>query len=155
LPIALRVLPELRVVVALRDPRDVILSCYFQNILLNVTNANFLSFQRLAKHYADLMDVWLAVREWEGLAWLETRYEDLVADLEKEGRRVTAFLNLHWHPQQTFFYERTGRLYSPTYQEVTRPVHARSVGRWRAYEKYLAPILPTIDPYVCALGYTN
>jgi len=46
-----------------RDPRDVVLSCYFQNILLNPTNANFLSFERLAKHYADLMDIWLAVRE--------------------------------------------------------------------------------------------
>ena len=71
--------PELRVVIALRDPRDVVLSCYFQNILLNATNVNFLSFERLAKHYADLMDIWLAVREWDGFAWLETRYEDLVA----------------------------------------------------------------------------
>ena len=60
LPLWLRVFPELRVVIALRDPRDVVLSCYFQNILLNATNVNFLSFERLAKHYADLMDIWLA-----------------------------------------------------------------------------------------------
>ena len=52
------------------------------------------------------MDVWLAVREWEGLTWLETRYEDLVADLEKEGGRVTGFLGLEWHENQTRFYER-------------------------------------------------
>lgn len=63
LPVWLRVFPELHVVIALRDPRDVVLSCYFQNILLNATNVNFLSLERLAKHYADLMDVWLAVRE--------------------------------------------------------------------------------------------
>jgi tetratricopeptide (TPR) repeat protein len=153
LPVWLRVFPELRVVIALRDPRDVVLSCYFQNILLNPTNANFLSLERLAKHYADLMDVWLAVREWEGFTWRETRYEDIVEDLDKEGRSVTEFFGLAWHEQQNRFYEKRRQLYSPTYQDVTRPVYSRSVGRWHVYEKYLAPILPELSPYCQKLGY--
>ena len=155
LPLWLRVFPELRVLVALRDPRDVVLSCYFQNIPLNPTNVNFLSFERLAKHYADLMDIWLAVREWEGFAWMEVRYEDTVADLEKEGRRVTGFLGLTWHEDQGRYYEksRSKQLYSPTYQDVTRPVYNRSVARWRAYEKYLGPILPALEPYCRTFGY--
>ena len=142
--------------IALRDPRDVVLSCYFQNIPLNPTNVNFLSFERLAKHYADLMGIWLAVREWDGFAWLETCYEDLVADMEKEGRRCSEFLGLQWHKDQVRFYERSGQkqLYSPTYQDVTRPVYTRSVARWHAYEKYLAPIAPALEPYCRAFGYT-
>jgi hypothetical protein len=155
LPVALRVFPELRVLVALRDPRDVVISCYFQNLLLNPTNANFLSFERLAKHYADLMDVWLAVRTWEGFAWLETRYEDIVTDLEKEGRRVTGFLGQEWHQEQNQFHEKQRQLYSPTYRDVTRPVHTRSVGRWRSYEKHLTPILPALEPYCREFGYTT
>ncbi|MGH7973346.1 MAG: sulfotransferase, partial [Limisphaerales bacterium] len=55
LPVWLRVFPELKVLIALRDPRDVVLSCYFQNIPLNAANVNFLSLERTAKHYADLM----------------------------------------------------------------------------------------------------
>jgi len=155
LPLWLRVFPELRVVIALRDPRDVVFSCYFQNILLNATNVNFLSFERLAKHYADLMDIWLAVREWDGFDWLETRYEDIVAHLEREGRRVTEFLALSWHDDQARFYEksRTKQFYSPTYQDVTRPVYTCAVGRWRAYEKHLAPILPALEPYCRKFGY--
>ncbi|HEV7925651.1 MAG TPA: sulfotransferase [Verrucomicrobiae bacterium] len=155
LPVWLRVFPELRVLIALRDPRDVVLSCYFQNIPLNSTNVNFLTFDRLAKHYADLMGIWLAVREWPGFAWIETRYEDVVADLPKEGRRVTEFLGLQWHPDQERYYEKSGakQLYSPTYQDVTRPVYQRSVARWRAYEKHLAPILPALEPFCRAFGY--
>jgi len=155
LPLWLKVFPELRVLIALRDPRDVVLSCYFQNIPLNAANVNFLSFERLAKHYADLMDIWLAVREWDGFAWLEVRYEDTVATLEKEGRRVTEFLGLAWDEGQARFYEksRTKQLYSPTYQDVTRPVYSRSVARWRAYEKHLAPILPALEPYCRKFGY--
>jgi hypothetical protein len=154
LPLWLRVFPELRVIIALRDPRDVVLSCYFQNIPLNSANVNFLSMDRLAKHYADLMGIWLAVREWPGFAWIETRYEDIVANLPKEGRRVTEFLGLEWHPDQERFYEKSGarQLYSPTYQDVTRPVYQRSVGRWRSYEKHLAPIFPVLEPFCRTFG---
>lgn len=155
LPVWLRVFPELKVLIALRDPRDVVLSCYFQNIPLNATNVNFLTLERTAKHYSYLMDIWLTVREWSGFSWLETRYEDVVAGLEAEGRRVTEFLGLQWHEQQARFYEksRAKQLYSPTYQDVTRPVYKRSVGRWQAYEKYLAPVLPALEPYCRKFGY--
>jgi tetratricopeptide (TPR) repeat protein len=155
LPLWLRVFPELRVLIALRDPRDVVLSCYFQNIPLNSANVNFLNLERLAKHYADLMGVWLMVREWQGFAWIQTRYEDIVADLPAEGRRVTQFLGLEWHPDQARFYEKSAakQLYSPTYQDVTRPVYTRSVARWHAYERHLAPILPALAPFCRVFGY--
>ncbi len=156
LPLWLRVFPELRVLIALRDPRDVVLSCYFQNIPLNSANANFLSLERLAKHYADLIGIWLTVREWQGFAWRETRYEDMVLDLPGEGRRVTEFLGLTWHEGQARFYEKSAskQLYSPTYQDVTQPVYRRSLARWRAYEKHLAPILPQLEPFCRAFGYS-
>ena len=156
LPVWLRVFPELRVLIALRDPRDVALSCFFQNIPLNTVNVNFLSFERVARHYADLMDIWLAVREWEGFTWIETRYEDTVGNLEHEGRRITGFLGLAWHERQERFHEpsRQKQMYSPTYQDVTQPVYKRSVTRWRAYEKYLTPILPVLEPYCRAFGYS-
>jgi tetratricopeptide (TPR) repeat protein len=155
LRIWLRLFPELRVLIALRDPRDVVISCYFQNLVLNAYNANFLTLERTARHYANIMDVWLAVRQWEGFAWMETRYEDIVAGLEKEGRRVTEFLGLSWDPAQARFHEKSSkkRMFSPTYRDASQPVYARSVARWRAYEKHLAPILPVLEPYCRALGY--
>lgn len=151
----LKVFPEARVLIALRDPRDVVLSCYFQNIPLNAFNANFLSLERTARHYSHLMDIWLAVRQWDGLAALETRYEDIVAGLEREGRRVTEFLGLPWDDAQARFYEKSRQkaMYSPTYHAAAQPVHGRSVGRWHAYEKHLAPILPALERYCRAFGY--
>lgn len=155
LPVWLRVFPELKVLIALRDPRDVVLSCFFQNIPLNAANANFLTLDRLVKHYADLMDIWLCVREWSGFQWIETRYEDTVGQLESEGKRITEFLGLTWHEDQSRFYEKSRKkqLYSPTYQDVTKPVYQRSVGRWTAYEKHLAPILPKLHSYCERFGY--
>jgi hypothetical protein len=153
----LRVFPELKVIIALRDPRDVVISCFFQNIMLNATNVNFLSLERTVKHYTDLMDVWLRMRELGGFDWIETRYEDVVADLENEGRKVTEFLGLSWHSDQVAFHENARKkfLYAPTYHDVTRPVYQGAVGRWQRYAAALEPYREKLAPYCRAFGYAD
>jgi tetratricopeptide (TPR) repeat protein len=155
LPIWLRLFPESRVIIVLRDPRDVVLSCYFQNLLLNAANANFLTLERTAKHYISLMGIWRIVREWENFSWLESRYESTVRETENEGGRATKFLGSEWNEAQSRFFRvnRQKQLYSPSYHEVTQPVYGRSVAKWRAYEKYLAPIMPILEPFCRAFGY--
>jgi tetratricopeptide (TPR) repeat protein len=155
LNIWLRVVPELKVIIALRDPRDVVISCFFLNIMLNATNVNFLSLDRTVKHYSDLMDVWLRLRELGGFDWMETRYEDVVMNMEEEGRKATAFLGLPWHPNQARYHEtaRQKVLYAPTYHDVTQPVYRRAVGRWERYAESLQPLQERLAPYLRAFGY--
>ena len=151
----LRLFPELKVIIALRDPRDVLISCYFQNLSLNPVNANFLSLDRTARHYCDLMDVWLRLRELGGFNWIETRYEDLVTGLETEGRRVTGFLGLAWHARQAAFHETNRKkfVFSPTYNEVSQPVYQRALGRWKHYAEALAPVQERLAPYCREFKY--
>lgn len=151
----LRLFPELKVIIALRDPRDVIISCYLQNLPLNPATANFLSLERAARHYADLMDVWLRFRELGGFDWIEMRYDDVVANPEGEGRRVTEFLGLRWHPQQAGHQEiaRKKILHSPTYFEAARPVYKQAQERWPHYARALAPLQERLAPYCKAFGY--
>lgn len=153
----LRVFPELKVIIALRDPRDVVISCFFLNIMLNATNVNFLSLERTAKHYSDLMDVWLRMRDLGGFDWIETRYEDVVAGVEAEGCKVTEFVGLAWHPDQARYHETARRkvLYAPTYHDVTQPVYKRAVGRWERYARALEPIQAKLAPYCRAFGYAT
>jgi Flp pilus assembly protein TadD len=155
LHIWLRVFPELKVIIALRDPRDVVISCFFLNVMLNATNVNFLSLERTVKHYGDLMDVWLRLRELGGFQWLETRYEDVVDNLEQEGKRVTEFVGLSWHTDQGRYYETARRkvLFAPTYHDVTQPVYKHAVGRWERYAEALEPIQSRLAPYCRAFGY--
>jgi hypothetical protein len=144
-----------KVIIPLRDPRDTVISCFFQNLLLTVANVNFLSLERTAKHYADLMDVWLRMRELGGFDWIETRYEDMVGNLETEGRRVTEFVGLPWDAEQARFHEKAQQkvVFAPTYNEVTKPVHNRAVGRWEHYAEALEPIQARLAPYCRAFGY--
>jgi len=151
----LRLFPEVKVIIALRDPRDVVLSCYFQNLPLNPATANFLSIERTAKHYADLMDVWLRFRDLGGFDWIEMRYHEVVANPEAEGRRVTEFLGLQWHPQQANHQEISGKkiLHSPSYSEAAKPIYKQAVDRWRRYASMLEPAQKRLELYCRAFGY--
>jgi hypothetical protein len=155
LHIWLRLFPQLKVIITLRDPRDVVLSCYFQNLTLTAANVNFLSLERTVRFYSDCMDAWLRIRDLGGFEWIETRYEDLVGNLETEGRRVTSFLGLSWDEMQARYYEAAQRkfVHAPTYSEVTQPVYSRSVGRWQHYAEALAPLQTSLNPYLQKFGY--
>lgn len=157
IPLWLRVFADVKVIIPLRDPRDTVISCFFQNLMLTVANVNFLSLERTVKHYAGLMDVWLRMRELGGFDWIETRYEDVVSNLEVEGRRVTEFMGLPWHPGQAHFYEKAQQkvIFAPTYNDVTKPVHNRAVGRWEHYAAVLEPIQARLAPYCRAFGYAG
>jgi tetratricopeptide (TPR) repeat protein len=151
----LRLFPQSKVIIALRDPRDVIISCYFQNILAEWGIVSFFSLERTARFYSSCMDVWLRLRELGGFDWIETRYEDVVANLEGEGRRVTNFLGLPWHEAQAAYYKTAGGkfVHAPSYNEVTQPVYNRAVGRWQHYAGALAPLQARLEPYFRAFGY--
>ena len=153
----LRIFPELKVIIAIRDPRDVLISCLFQNLPLTPLNANFLSLERAARHYADLMDVWLRMRGLGGFDWIQVGYQALVTDVAAEGRRVTEFLQLSWREEQEKFYDSAGRtfLFSPTYQDVTRPVQRRSVDRWRNYAGMLEPFQARLATYCREFGFAE
>jgi tetratricopeptide (TPR) repeat protein len=151
----LRLFPQSKVIIALRDPRDVIISCYFQNFPEDWAIVSFFSLERTAKFYSDCMDVWLRMRELGGFDWIETRYEDVVGNLEAEGRQLTNFLGLPWHEAQATYYETARRtfVHSPTYSEVTQPVHNRAVGRWKHYAEAMAPLQAGLAKYCQAFGY--
>lgn len=151
----LRLFPQSKIIIALRDPRDVIISCYFQNFPEDWAIIGFLSLEGTARYYSDCMDAWLHAREVAGFEWLETRYEDVVANLEREGKRATGFLGLPWHESQAAYYQKAqGKfVHSPTYNEVTKPVYSGSVGRWQHYAEALAPLQKKIEPYLRAFGY--
>jgi hypothetical protein len=147
--------PNSKIIVALRDPRDVVISCFFQNLALTPMNVNFLSLDRAVRQYTDFMDVWLRMRELGGFEWIETRYEDIVSATEAEGRRVTEFLGLTWNPAQASHRESANARFvvSPTYSEVAKPIHNRAVARWKNYAAVLEPFHDTFRKYLRAFGY--
>jgi tetratricopeptide (TPR) repeat protein len=155
LPGFLRLFPDAQVLIALRDPRDIVISCFMQYLPLNPNSVCFLTLEHTARRYAADLAVWRRLREMIASPWLEVRYEDTVANLEREARRVLEFLGLAWEPQVLNYLERLNQkaVSSPTYEAVRQPVHSRAIGRWKNYQRYLEPYLPILQPSIDAFGY--
>jgi tetratricopeptide (TPR) repeat protein len=156
IPRLLRVFPQTRLIVAIRDPRDVVLSCYLRFLSLNVVSVRFLDIQRTAERYALDMSAWLKFRELVDVPWCEIRYEDTVADAQAQARRALDALGLAWDNQVLNYRQRllgSKKVTSPTYEAVAQPIYTRAIGRWKNYERLLEPALPTLEPFLREFGY--
>jgi hypothetical protein len=68
-------------------------------------------------------------------------YEDLVADLETERRRMIDFLDLSWE-EGCLQFDRTERaVFTASAWQVRLPIYRSSVGRWQHYAKHLDSML--------------
>ncbi|AMK78098.1 MULTISPECIES: sulfotransferase [Methylomonas] len=147
--------PEAKILFALRDPRDICLSCAMQSFSASPATVNLLSWSGIARQYAAVMDLWLNLRQRIVPEYLELRYEDVVGDFENSFRRVFALLDLAWHPQVAHYHERVAGRYvaTPSFAAVSQPVYGSAVARWQAYADHFQPILPVLAPYIKAFGY--
>ncbi|MEX2644422.1 MAG: sulfotransferase [Acetobacterales bacterium] len=150
-----RLFPAAPVIVALRDPRDVVLSCFMQQFAPNAPMVQFFDLARSARFYAAVMDLWLGWREDLDPPAMESRYEDVVQDVERAARRLIAHVGEDWTDAVLAYADaaRDRAITTPSYRDVGEPIHGRARGRWRRYEKQLAPVLGILDPYARALGY--
>src|SRR5262249_12641390 len=92
IPSITRIFPEVRFLIAIRDPRDVCLSCFMQALKLNPGSSAYLSLEGTVTQYVSSMGFWRTMSPRLRNPWIEIRYEDVVVDLETSSRRVLTFL---------------------------------------------------------------
>jgi len=154
----LRVFPETRLIIALRDPRDVVLSCYLRYLPLNAVSVRFLDVRRTAERYALDMSAWLKFRQMIDVPWCEIQYEDTVADPQGQAKRALATLGLGWDERVMNYRQRlvdSKRVTSPSYEAVAEPIYTRAIGRWKNYASALEPALEALQPFVREFGYAD
>ncbi len=155
IPSVARIFPETKFIIALRDPRDVCLSCFMQAWPLLPDTVPWLSLETTIQHYALLTSYWQALKPCLGEFALEVRYEDTVENVEATARRTLEFLGLPWNERVLHFYEDAQKkiVRSPTFAEVGKPIYKTAIARWKNYEKYFEPHLKTLEPVLKSLGY--
>jgi Flp pilus assembly protein TadD len=157
LPMIESILPDTKVIVVLRDPRDVCLSCFQEDFGVNAVSVNFDSLEAIARKLVRDFAFWFEFRKRTTLAWLEVRYETLISEQVDELRRICSFLELDWCPQMTNFHElaRFRPINSPSYLHVVEPVSNRSIGRWKNYRTRFESVQPILQNLIETLGYND
>jgi tetratricopeptide (TPR) repeat protein len=139
-------LPAAKIIHVRRNAVDTCLSC-FTRLFNRHQDATYDLFElgRHYRNYAMLMEHWRALLP-PG-AFLEVRYEDIVADIEGQARRLIDFCALEWHDSCLAFYENKRSVRTASVTQVRQPIYTSSVERWRHYEKFLGPLLEGLGEY--------
>lgn len=139
-----RLFPKTRIIHAIRDPRDVAISCYmggFNNRMhawttrLDWASHAWSQSRRMMEHWRDALEVPI----------LDVHYERLVADPDHEFPRIIEFLGLPWDDACTRFHESQRTVRTLSYDQVNRPLYTSSSGRHANYAPYIEGIV--FEPY--------
>ena len=75
----------------------------------------------------------------------ESRYESLVSNPEHETCKLLEFLDLPWAENLLDFHSSPIAIHTPTYADVSQPIHQKAVGRWKNYEKSFVRTSPFLN----------
>jgi tetratricopeptide (TPR) repeat protein len=155
LPLIARLFPEATLLFAVRDPRDVVLSCFRSSFQMNALTYAFTDLAEAARCYAASMEMMHVYRGVLPIELAEVRYERLVDDFEAELSRIAARLDLEMTPGMTDVAATASRriVRTPSASQVRVGLNRQGLGRWRAYTDDLAPALPILRPWIERYGY--
>jgi tetratricopeptide (TPR) repeat protein len=157
LPMIMRLFPEARIILCLRHPCDVLLSCYMQPFRSPAFMVLCSSLQRLARGYVRAFEQWQRQVEVFKPRVLEWRYESVVSQFDDQVARLGQFLEIDdATPMARFAEHAQGKRFisTPSYAQVTRGINAKAVNRWQGYREQFEPVLPLLRPLLDCLGYT-
>ena len=125
--------------------RDAIANCWaIHRIPFDEKQTYAHSLTSLGQYYRRHRDL---VERWKSLfpgRILTVRYEDTVADVESQSRRMLNFLDLPFEPGVLAFHETERLVKTPSASQVRRPIYTESVAAWKRYEKHLGPLIEAL-----------
>lgn len=132
--------PNARIIHAVRDPVDTCLSC-FSKLFANgqYQTYDLAELGRYYRYYCRVMEHWRRVLPAGRI--LDVRYEDVVADLESQARRIIVHCGLAWHDRCLAFHETERPVHTASAVQVRQPIYQSAIGRARRFMPFLQPLL--------------
>ncbi|MBI1249778.1 tetratricopeptide repeat protein [bacterium] len=130
-----RLFPQARVINVRRDPLDICVSCFRQNLEWPFCDLEAIGHYYHA--YLHLMEHWKSATS---LRILDVQYETLVCNQEEESRRMIDFCGLPWNDACLNYWSSRRAVHTPSKWQVRQPIYGTSVGTWRRYERHLVEL---------------
>ena len=149
------IFPDAKIIFVMRDPRDVCLSCFMQQMAPTATTAHLLNWKGTAKFYAEVMTWWMYIKKEMTVSFIEFRYEDAIAEFEVTFRKIFDFVGVDWDPAVIHFHQHAAEKHitTPSRTQVSQPLYASSVYRWQQYETEFSAVAKILAPFISAFSY--
>ena len=133
------IFPNAKIISALRNPCDVVLSCFFSSFKINEAMINFLKLQDTVNFYNEVQELFEFYKKQLNLNLITIKYENLVLNFEEEVKSLLNFLDLKYEKKLEEFYitaQKRDKISTPSYVQVIKPLYSSSIGRWKNYQEF-------------------
>jgi len=137
------IFPNAKIIHVSRSPLDNCLSLFFHGFNpMHSYTTDLTMLGRYYREYQRLMSHW---RNIPGIRLLEIHYEEVVNDLGKSTRELLEFCALDWSDTCVNFHNSGRFVKTPSYDQVRQPIYTSSVGRWKHYQQFIAPLQSALE----------
>jgi tetratricopeptide (TPR) repeat protein len=131
-------LPNARIIDARREP----MACCFSNLKQLFARGQEFTYstEDIARYYRTYLDL---MRHWDTVLpgrVLTVWYEDVVADLDGNVRRMLEFCGVKFEPACVEFYKTKRTVYTASSEQVRQPLFHEGVYQWQNYESWLGSL---------------
>jgi tetratricopeptide (TPR) repeat protein len=143
LPLILAALPNGKIIHLQRNPMDACFASYKQ--LFADAYPHSYDQQEMARHHARYFHLMELCRQRFPGRFLDIAYENVAQNLEPSARRLIDWLELPWEDACLDFHRQDSAVTTASAVQVREPVHTRSIGRWRRYQRQLEPMRKSLE----------
>lgn len=143
------VFPNSTIIHSIRNPLDTCLSCYlkkFNNMEhlsytfdLEALGHFYAEYQRMMKHWHSVLPGQI----------LDVQYEDMLDNQEAVSRKMLEHIGVDWEDACLNFHTNKRMVKTASLYQVRQPIYKTSKGRWKRYEKHLAPLINVLKEQGC------
>lgn len=150
LPLIARLFPGAKILFSCRDPRDLVLSCFTHRFAMSAPAYELLTLEGAARYHVAVTQLVIRLTQLLALDVCLVRHEDMVSGFAREMVRQCEFLGLDWHPAMADFALRAGTREGGlcAVAQLVRGLGTEGIGRWRRYQRQLAPVAALLEPWV-------
>ena len=128
-------LPNATIIDMRREP----MSCCFSNLKQRYARGQEFAYniEDVARYYRNYLDL---MRHWDDVLpgrVLRVYYEDVVAELETNVRRILEFCGLEFEPGCLRFFSTKRDVSTPSSEQVRQPIYRKGIQQGRNYEPWL------------------
>lgn len=144
IPLILTILPNARIIDARRDA----MACCFSNFKQHFAQGQAFTYslEDVGQYYRDYVRLIDHARPIARDRIMTVRYENLVADTEREVRTVLSFLSLDFEPQCLEFHKSDRAVRTASAEQVRQPISLKGNEAWRPFERWLGPLRDALGP---------
>jgi len=144
LGLLLLILPKAKIIDARRHP----MACCFSGFKQNFARGAQYSYDLtdLGEYYRDYIDLMAHFDAVLPGRVHRVQYERLIAAPEAEVRRLLDYCGLDFEPACLQFYDSKRPVYTPSSEQVRRPLFTEGLDHWRNFEPWLEPLNVALGP---------